>query len=279
MPTFDTIPDELLELANEAHSYFDVRGYDIHIEQREVGFPYLPALICKRQTENHIVEILSRNDDSRFRRWIAFAQSQNVDTKISFAIHKSNITIDMIDYFYQYGIGLLSFENGAYRYLSDPRNLAAPSGLPDLRDINPVIRPHIAPALEKFVRGEWRDGLIDAFALIERACKIKLTKGIESGTYTFINRDGHQVNYTVNSIESMTLGQIKTAFNEIQNRTQIDSFIHATISSILAARNKITHGRGNAAAENEVRQGAGNHVHAILSCLEDIHTHEPNFAL
>jgi hypothetical protein len=64
MPTrvFKTLADELLVVADQAAEDFEVRGYKVHTERAELGYPFTPALVCTRgRITTIIVEVDAGN--------------------------------------------------------------------------------------------------------------------------------------------------------------------------------------------------------------------------
>src|SRR5882672_8478534 len=83
---FRTVPTELLEYAESVAEYFHHRGYRIHAEHYELGYPARPTLCCKRKGTTLIVEVNAKVTESSLDDWVRFAASASSDTEIALCL-------------------------------------------------------------------------------------------------------------------------------------------------------------------------------------------------
>src|SRR5437016_3062497 len=79
---FQTIPDELLEVADAAAEYFDSVGYTVRVEAADLGFPSTPALLCSRQRTRLVVEVDNTVRVPRIEDWAAYGRSAGQDFRV-----------------------------------------------------------------------------------------------------------------------------------------------------------------------------------------------------
>lgn len=271
MVEFLTISDELLPVAETAFEHFRLRGYDVLVEERQLAFPFTPALVCARGHETHIVEIVSRMDSARLRRWKTFGASQLSDTRITFvAPNVEALGVDGVLEIRQANLGILVGLNGHLVEIAAPADLAVRVALPELNDLPPELWPLLGPAYDRFQRGEWRDGLAEACQAVEAHARRYLADGVRQGRVVVLDDRGRVRNLTEQQVGRMTLGQLSVAFRGIQNRNHADSVISNILPAINPERVGLAHHRDDPEVEGQLRQNAGNHMHAIIACLEDL---------
>ena len=269
---FKTVPDELLHVAAEAEEHYAQEGYDVSIEARDIGFPVTPTLVCRAGHETVIVEVSSSLDTRRCDRWIRFCRSMTTDTRFCLVIR----TREAVDHLtMQYAIdnrvGLCVHNDERLMEVRPALDLALHIALPDLQDLKPAVRKLLAPTFRKINAGDWRDGLSDAYLEVEELAREYLKTHITSGRVVInvtIKKVTRQL--TPDDIEAMTLGQLKDAFAKIQNQTAKDARIASTLALINKTRVGLAHRRRRNAVEAELRLQVGQHMYAVINCLDDL---------
>jgi hypothetical protein len=269
---FKTIPDELLHVAADAESHFENEGYAVDLEKREIGFPFTPAIVCRRGHETVIVEVYSSLDRQHADRWIRYCKSQTVDTRFC-AFVRSTAPLDQSDiaYAHEMRMGLRVHNDTSHIEVRPPLDLGVHVALPNLRDLPTRLRPLLGGAFKKINENDWRDGLNEAYAEVEQHARDYLKAGIASGRIIIARTRNRVVGVvTVEDAEKMTLGEMKNAFGNIQNQNHKDSVIGGTLAMINQTRVGLAHKRRAAAVEAALRLQVGQHMYAVITCLEEL---------
>jgi hypothetical protein len=267
---FKTVPDELLHVAEALEDYLGNEGYDVAIEDSELGFPFTPTLLARRGHETLIIELATALDQQRLGRWGKYCRSQSSDTRLCATVsydeaHKAQTA----EFCHSHRIGLWTFRDGAIQELRAPVDLAVHIDLPDLRDIKPKVRRFLAGPFKKINSDDWRDGLSDIYMVIEDSARDYLREGIDR-TRIVTKKSKNGPALTVAEVDGMTLGQLSYAFANIQSQNQQDSLIASTLAMINPIRVELSHRRLRPAAEAAIRRDFGKHVYAAINCLEEI---------
>src|SRR5437763_29772 len=88
---FETVPEELLPLAELIADDFEDRGFTVYVEKVDLGFPYTPTILCKRQNTTIIVELDSRLNRSRLDDWLRYGCSCGRDTRVALCLPSSTV--------------------------------------------------------------------------------------------------------------------------------------------------------------------------------------------
>jgi hypothetical protein len=275
MPTIDdfiTIPEELLHVAVDAAVYFDEQGYTVSIERRDMGFPFMPAIVAQLGHETHIVEVMSVLDADRVELWVRYCQSQNTDTRFHLVVRNvPELDPKCVDIALAKRIGLLHHDDSALREIRPAGDLAVHVALPETRSLPPSLRPRLGPAFKKIREGDWRDGMGHAYNEVEQLSLEYLKSSIIDGRVTIIRkRKGEFHALTSDDVDGMTLGQLGVAFKDIPNKNHKDSIIEGTIALINKNRVGLAHKRKNSAVEKQLRDTIGNSMYAVISCLMEL---------
>lgn len=271
-PDFKTIPDELMHVAYDVYDHYDNSGHDVDVEVNEIGFPSTPAMLCRRNHTTTIIEIASQIDDKRFRRWVNFAKSQTKDTRFVVVLRSSNgADATSLKFATDHQVGLIIHNDEVITVVCNSSDLAVHATLPDLKDLKKSVGRVLAPAFSKFKGDDWRDGLFEAYAEVEQHARDYMAESINAGRMVVEKRSKSGVKtYTPADIEKMTLGALKDAFSLIKVPTHKDTRIGQTLALINKTRIGLAHKRKKAEVEAEVRIHVGQHMHAVVSCLEDL---------
>lgn len=266
---FKTVPDELLHIAVALEGYLIDHGYDVSIEQRELGFPFTPTILAKRVHETLIVELSSAIDQPRTEKWVKFSKSQSSDTRLCVAVAAEEAHQPAsAAYCHQYRLGLWTYDGNSIIELKGPVDLAVQVELPDIKEMLPKLRPYLADPFKKISNGDWRDGLGDIYLAIEDRAREYLADGIARTRIRSVTKNGKLLD--VGKIDAMTMGQLAVAFANITSQNQQDSIIANTLEMINPTRVKLTHKRLQKAAEEIIRKDVGKHVWAAINCLDEI---------
>jgi hypothetical protein len=168
-------------------------------------------------------------------------------------------------------VGLCVHDDQMLRELRAPADLAVQISLPELTDLKDTVRPLLAPAFQKVREGDWRDGLGHAYLEVEQNARDYLVQGINSGRIVAtVRRRKQSVPLGAAEVERMTLGQLKNAFQGIQNQTYKEALIGTTLAMIHETRDGLAHGRRTARVEEKLRAQVGQNMYAVITCLEEL---------
>ena len=275
MPTiddFNTIPEELLHVAVDAVTCFEEQGYEVHVERRDMGFPFVPAFLAQMGHETHIVEVTSRPDPDRIDLWVRFCQSQSSDTRFHIVVRNvPELDPKSVDLSLSKRIGLLHHDDLTLREIRAAADLAVHVALPETKSLAPALRPLLGPAFKKIRDGDWRDGMGQAYSEVEQLSREYLKSSLEQGAATIVRKKkGIECKLTSGDVDGMTLGQLGNAFKDIQNKTHKDSIIESTIALINKNRVGLAHKRRSAAIEKQLREDIGKSMYIVIACLTEL---------
>jgi hypothetical protein len=81
------VPEELQPFAERVGDYFEVRGYSVKTEPRDIlALPLTPTFICQRDKTTLIVEVDSVVPTSVIEQWTGYGRSSKVDTRLGIAL-------------------------------------------------------------------------------------------------------------------------------------------------------------------------------------------------
>lgn len=269
---FNTIPEELLHVAVDSAVFFEEQGYTVHIERRDIGFPFVPAFVAEMEHETHVVEVTSNPDSDRCERWVRYAQSQASDTRFHIAVRGvPDLDPKVLALAISKRIGLLHHNDENIQTIREAADLAVHVALPEIRELRPKLRPLLSRPFRKIRDGDWRDGLEGAYHEVEQLARDYLKDGVEKSTIKVVisNKKTTRV-VSPEEIDRMTLGQLGVAFSNIEKKNQKDSLIGATIAMINQSRIDLAHKRKNPRAEENLRRSIGQNMYAVMNCLEEI---------
>ncbi|HEX3599476.1 MAG TPA: hypothetical protein VHU84_05000 [Lacipirellulaceae bacterium] len=266
-----TLSDEIIEHAEIARTYFRQTGYSVAEEKSDLGFPFTPALVCKRQQTTLLCEIGSKTALTRVDLWIGFAKSQGRDMRLALVMPESEIlTADEEAKLRNAGIGLYrSRADGNFAEVLIPQDLAFSVALPPIEDCPRKIRMLLGKAYEQFGRGNWREGFEDACHALEDESRRYVKGGIQKGRITILAAKGPK-NPTVAQINKMTLGALAKTVSQIQNQNLSDAILGKALDRINKDRIGVVHHRTRARTENRLRKNVGQHMWSILAALKEI---------
>jgi hypothetical protein len=267
---YNTIADELLEIASQVENYFQHRGYNLHIEKTELGFPYTPALLCKRMRTSIIVEIDANLQLDRIGAWVGYARSSGKDTRLAVCLPLGkNISPEEDKNLRDQGIGLYLIGNNEVVERIPPNDLALSVQLPGLSSLPPKVRKLLGASYEQFSRSQWREGFEDACQAFESEARRYLKLGIKRNRIKIMTKKGIK-NLTPKKIDGMTIGQLAIAFSQIQSQNHADAIIGQTLKKINKDRIGVAHHKAKVKTEKRLRVNVGQHMWTLVAAMKEL---------
>lgn len=266
--SFQTVPDELLEYAELAVADFLRRGFRIGIEDHELGFPYTPTMLCKRQRTRIVVEVMGRVDIGKLEEWVAFGRSSGQDFRVAICVpHDSPVTMKEQKQVRDLGVGCYVVEKSGVGELNPPVDLALNVQLPELATAPSAVRELLGPAYEQFGRAQWREGFEDACQAFESESRKYLKRHSLTGRIKVIRSAGPK-QLSPTEINKMTMGQLANEFDKIQNQNHADSLIATTLRTINKDRIGVVHHKRKKVTEKSLRQNVGRHMWSLKNAMK-----------
>jgi len=267
---FKTIPDELLAHAEVVADHFENHGFTVRVERSELGFPYTPTFLCKRQTTTIIAELDSQVRKDRLQAWLRYCRSCGKDTRLAMCLPSSfTLPADDVAFLRQSGIGIYVAFSDRLDEQHAPTDLALNVQLPQLNTLAPGVREFLGPAYEQFQRTQWREGFEDACQALETEARRYLKKWIRTGRITIVGKRG-PVTLTTKQINKMTMGALAKTFKQIQAQNHADTIIGQALATINRDRVGVVHHKKKVATENRLRRNVGQHMWTIVAALKEL---------
>lgn len=270
---FTTVPTELVEHAEAAHSYFSSLGYRLNIEPTEAYYPSTPTLQCKRAHTRLTVHICGRINIVLIREWVQLAKTLHSDERIAICIPEESQLKHLPKHQVELrssGVGIYVSREGTLLALNEPADQNTPAGLPDLSRKRAKIRQILGQSYEHFEAGRWREGFDEACRSLEQTARAYLVKAFQSGRLTSYNKQGVPQSLNAERINRLTLGQLAVTLGSAQPLNSSDSILLKALTQINKDRVGITHKNKSPATERSLRKNVGLHMHVILRALEDL---------
>jgi hypothetical protein len=264
---FQTISDDLSDLAEESAGYFESRGYRLTIEPSELGFPFTPAFKAKRQGTTILVEVINKIDRTRIEQWISYSKTCSSDMRICLAVADSNLLQqDIESYLRQNGVGCVLYSANIVSERFAARDQAVAVHPPAINTLPRRLRELLGEAYDKLNQGNWPDAFEDMCRVIEVEARRRLKLARKRGA-VLIGKY-HSVN--PKKIERLTMGELAIAYSELETQNHADSQIHQTLARINKDRVGVVHHRQKPHIQRRLRKNAGNHMWAIVQTLKII---------
>ncbi|CAN5414316.1 hypothetical protein BH24GEM3_BH24GEM3_14580 [soil metagenome] len=266
---FRTVPEELIGPAELVAEHLSTHGYALRVEKPELGYPYTPTLVGKRQTTTIIVEVDSAIRLDRLSQWVAYGKSAGRDTRVIVAIPDSiEVPATLDTKLRGLGVGLwLVGADGPVERLN-AQDLALNVQLPELRTLPRDVRRLLGPAYEKFARAVWREGFEEACQALEAEARRYLKAGLRSQRITIVSRKGRTPTGT--EIDKMTLGQLGDMFARIRNQNHADAVLGQALKAVNKDRVGVVHHKARQRTENRLRKNVGRHMWSVVAALKEI---------
>ncbi len=266
--SYNWVPDELVDVADEIGRWLKERGYSLKVEKSEPGFPFPPTFLATRgKLERIVVEILPSWQDDRIKTWIAYARTCSKELKLCVGIAQDLVlpalTVTKVR---EMGVGILRSGNGGTFFELEPADASINVSLPPRGALHQETKSILGSAYDHFEASRWRDGFEEACKAFERSAKRYLKKWVKTGRVRFVTRSG-MVAYTNRKIDRMTMGGLEAAFETIQAQNSSDKVILKALKAIRADRNKLTHDKWNMKTEKRLRGNVGQHMWIITQAL------------
>jgi hypothetical protein len=263
-----TVPDELLEIADAIGNLLARRGYSVRVEHHDVAYPYTPTLHARLHAKTLLIDVASKVDLGRATRWSGYGRSCSADTEIALAIPSAATrTVADDDKLRELGIGLYLVTRNTATEAIVPQDMAANFHLPEIASTPQRFRAAIGPSHEKFERGDWREGFVEACRVLEVEARRYLKAGLVNGRVVLITASGRRSRLTQAGVDRLTMGQLRDQFALIQNQNHADSVVHGVLDRVVGDRNAATHNRAHARTELALRRNVGQHMWAIDAAL------------
>jgi hypothetical protein len=268
--TYNWVPDDLVEVADEIRAWLVNRGYAVKVEKTSDGFPFPPTFHCTRnKLERILIEVLPDWQESRLQTWVAYAKTCRNELKVCMGVaHALPLTPSTIAKIRGAGIGLLRSGGGNTYFEIDPVDASMTVSLPPRAGLPQETRVLLGAAYDEFEASRWREGFEDACKVFERSAKKYLKKWVKTGRVRFVTNAG-VVTYANKKIDRFTLGQLGLAFDAIQAQNSADQAIKRAIAYILKDRNNLTHNKWNLKTEKGLRANVGHHMWIITQALAE----------
>jgi hypothetical protein len=264
---FQDVPSDVLDVAIAAEEHFKLQGYKVQPERRELAFPRVPTLVCKRGHETLVVEVASKLRPERYVDWVGYCKSCTSDTRFAVVVRRDpGLDQRGIDFATQNRVGVFT-HNGGTVQIFPPIDLAINVQLPELANMSVKLRRIVAPVYNRF-HADWRDGLEAACVALETEARSYLKQGTRSGRIQIVGKNGTLSTLSTAKIDKLTLGQLAGTFRNIAVKNKDDSIIESTLPQINPERIGLAHHRKSRPAERRLRAKAGNHMWSIVNCLK-----------
>src|SRR2546426_4514064 len=148
---YKTLAPELVEYADRVAEDLEVHGYRVRVEKTELGFPYTPTLLAKRERTTLIVEVSSAVLHSRLDVWVRYGKSSGKDFRVTVYLpdHLQPSTKDQ-DHIREIGCGLATVSGSGIAQVIPAQDLALNISLPDRRSLPPRLRALLGTAYDHF---------------------------------------------------------------------------------------------------------------------------------
>jgi hypothetical protein len=268
-PKYLTVPEELIEHADAAAGYFRTYGYSVAIERQQIGFPYTPALVCRRQQTTLVVEMDSRIDLDRLEEWARYGHSCARDTRVAVVVDASaSISAEAEGLLRERGIGLYVSASAGVNERIAPQDLAVNVQLPALASQKARIRKLLGSVYEQFDRSNWREGFEEACQVVESEARRYLKDGVKRKRIVVTDRIGRVRKLDAAAIERMTMGQLARAFQNIQRQNHTVAVVADVLGRLNKDRVGVVHHKAKRGTEIRLRRNVGQHMWAILAALK-----------
>lgn len=267
---FKTIADELLDHAEVAGNHFENRGFAVRVEKIELGFPYTPTFLCKRDATTIIVEVDAQLRKDRLEAWVRYCRSCGKDTRLAICLPSAIvIPADEVAALRQKGIGLYAAFNDRLDEQIAPADLALNVQLPEANTLALPVRRVLGGAYDQFQRTQWREGFEEACQTLETEARRYLKKWSRTGRVKILRKKG-PITLTNPQIDKMTMGQLAETFRNIQAQNHADNVIGRALATINRDRVGVAHHKRKKATERRLRTNVGQHMWTIVAALKEL---------
>lgn len=273
--TYIFLPDELGEVADQIADSYVERGFRVHVERREIGFPFPPTLTCTRTNlDRAIIEVVGGYDDNRFSNWVAYGRSCNKEIKVYMAVvDGTQVAQASMMRLRSQGLGLLISGTNGINQALEATDLSLKIALPVLRSLPPSVRPLLGAAYDHFNASRWREGFEDACKVLDVESRKYLKKWTKTGRIRFIEKikkTNRVLTMTPKQIDKLTIGVLALRFSQIQAQTSLDKIIGQALAKINKDRVNLTHHKWKKQTEVKLRANVPQHMWIIIHALTEL---------
>jgi hypothetical protein len=267
--TFVTVADELIEYADAVADHLETLGFRVRVEHREIGYPYVPTLCCKRGVTTLLVEVRGRIALEVMGEWSRYGRSCTRDTRVALAVPGvADRPAALEEGLRGLGVGLFVATGTTVMEAVAPHDLAINVSLPDLAGLPPRIRKLLGPSYEQFNRSNWREGFEDACQALEQEARRHLKAGWTKRRIVVLTPTGKISKLTVARINRLPMGELAKAFQSIQSPSHAETVIGDVLSLLNKDRIGVVHRRRTARAEERLRRNVGQHMWRVVDGLK-----------
>jgi hypothetical protein len=264
---YETLAPEMEEYADRVADDFENHGYSVRVEKRELGFPYTPTLLAKREHTTIVIDVCSSISLSRLDNWVSFGRSCGHDLQVVVCVSDSvSLSTKDHDNIRSRNCGLVTVGNTDVIHLITSRDLGLNIPLPNRSSLSPRLRALLGTAYDRFDNGLWREGFDEACRVFEVAARQHLKRWIKTGRIQLVTKKGPK-KITGAKVEKLTIGQLAETFGQIQAKTRTDSQVEQTLAAINKDRVSLVHHKHKKWTENRLRKNVGRHMWAIVDAL------------
>ena len=263
--TFRTVPEELLDCAEWAAAHLRSRGFTVTPERIELGYPYTPTMLCRRQQTRLVVEVMASVDIARLTEWVAYGKSAGQDFRVSVCVPGTVPLTDQQEASLRAaGVGCYLVASGNVEERIVAPDLAMNVQLPDPGRFPRRARELLGPAYDQFSRAQWREGFEDACQAFESEVRRYLKR--HRSRIKVQTRKG-AVALTSRGIDRMTMGHLANTFERIQNLNRADALIRDTLKTVNRDRIAVVHHKSRRTTENRLRKNVGRHMWSLINAM------------
>lgn len=264
---YETLAPEMDEYADRVADDFENHGYSVRVEKRELGFPYTPTLLAKRDHTTIILDVCSSISLSRLDNWVSFGKSCGHDLQVLVCIPEAlQLSAKDHDNIRSRNCGLITVGSPAVTHIIPSRDLGLNIPLPGRHSLKPQLRSLLGTAYDRFDNGLWREGFDEACRVFEVSARRYLKRWIKTGRIQLVTGKGPR-KITVSQVEKLTIGQLAKTFSQIAAKTHTDSQAEQTLAAINKDRVSLVHHKHKKTTENRLRKNVGRHMWAIVEAL------------
>jgi len=266
--SFRTVPEELLDCAEWVAAWFASRGFTVTPERIELGYPYTPTILCRRQQTRVVLEVMASVDIARLKEWVAYGKSAGQDFRVAVCVPATvRLPDQVVGSLKALGIGCYIVESGNVEERLVAADLAINVQLPDPSKLPRRARELLGPAYDQFLHAQWREGF-------EEACQ-----GFESEVRRYLKRHRKRikvqtkkgaVSLSVRTIDRMTMGQLAGIFERIQNLNRAEGLIRDTLKTVNRDRVAVVHHKSRRTTETRLRRNVGRHMWSLINAMREV---------
>jgi hypothetical protein len=265
--TYETLAPELEEYAENVAKDLEDHGYTVRTEKAELGFPYTPTLLAKRQRTTLVLEVTSSVSFQRLDSWTRFGKSCGYDLRVVICLpDRIQVSPRDQEHIRARGCGLTTVSSASVTPVIFPLDLALNIALPERRSLPARLKSILGTAYEQFDQGTWREGFDEACKVLEIEARRYLWHWIRTGRIQLVTKKGPR-RLTGHQVDKLTMGQLVEVFRQIVAKTRTDSQVEKALAAINKDRVLRTHHKHKKKTESNLRKNVGHHMWVIIETL------------